>query len=190
VGKPAAPFFMADADVPVAFSQLHAEETCARTTAVIGLSEPTSGTSNTIAGPSSLRMKTNSSQPPACDLAEYQRLNVGKLTNAYGELVTQGTATGWYNKQNDLRDSAGDFWLMTDEQYLWWTESLDQPVQIELYPTPSHQVARHGPEIMLMAKPCRPWSNKDEKGRPIYLKSIPADLKRYFNLRVKTQSDI
>ena len=84
---------------------------------------------------------------------------------ARGVRPSRPTAGRWYNLVDELRDTEGDLWISRQGDALWWTVSLPEPLREALHP--STNPARDGPQVWLLEKPCRPWSDRDGEGRPL-----------------------
>lgn len=88
---------------------------------------------------------------------------------ARGARPNRPTAGRWYNLIDELRDTDGDLWISRQGEALWWTTSLSEPMREALHP--STNPARDGPEVWLLEKPCRPWSDRDGEGRSLLWKT-------------------
>ncbi len=80
-------------------------------------------------------------------------------------------ASRWFNLGNQLRDTQGDLWIhhqkdqASQKDYLWWTVSTAQPIELEEADDPDYLPAIV--RTMVYFKPCLPWSNTDKKGRSL-----------------------
>ncbi|MBA4000158.1 MAG: hypothetical protein C0461_06130 [Brevundimonas sp.] len=82
-----------------------------------------------------------------------------------GVRPTRPTAGRWYNLFDELRDTEGDVWISRQGDEIWWTVS--EPGQLRESLQPADRPDLHGPEVWVLEKPCRPWSDRDGQGRPL-----------------------
>jgi hypothetical protein len=101
----------------------------------------------------------------AGDLERYVRESVRLLKNRDGKPLDRGTATRWYNEITLLHQTSGDLWLHSDQTKLWWTISKPDPATFDVRPEPDPSFGSQ--KIYVYAKPCLPWSSRDEQGREL-----------------------
>lgn len=89
---------------------------------------------------------------------------------AIGVPPTRPTAGRWFNLMEELRDTEGDLWISRQGEALRWTVSLAGPLRETLQP--ADRPDRTGPEVWVLETPCRPWSDRDGKGRRLEWKSV------------------
>lgn len=109
-------------------------------------------------------MNTVEAQPfwEADDRDGYIQNRMGTLTTA-GNVPTRAVASRWFNLMTNITETSNDYWLHSDTEYLWWTESLpDDPVFEQL----TEPVGRER-RVVICHKLCRPWSNKSLKGNAL-----------------------
>jgi hypothetical protein len=88
-----------------------------------------------------------------------------RTVTALGQRPTRSTAGRWFNLIGELRDSQDDLWISRQGDSIWWTLSLPDGLTETLQP--SDRPDRNGPEVWVLEKPCRPWSDRDRHGRPL-----------------------
>jgi len=84
---------------------------------------------------------------------------------ALGQHPTRPTAGRWYNLISELSDSEDDLWISRQGDSIWWTRSMPGALLETLQP--ADRPDRSGPEVWVLEKPCRPWSDRDAMGRPL-----------------------
>lgn len=84
---------------------------------------------------------------------------------ALGKPPSRPTAGRWYNLVTELQETEGDLWISRQGDAIWWTVSQAGELRQEVQP--SNNPGRDGPEIWHIEKPCKPWSDKDQQGRPL-----------------------
>lgn len=105
---------------------------------------------------------------------------------ARGVRPTKQTAGRWYNLIDELRDSEGDIWISRQGAEIWWTVTEPGDLQEELIA--STNPTRDGPEVWLLQKSCRPWMNRDEKGRPLLWEALHAKARDFLSTEATFQS--
>lgn len=98
----------------------------------------------------------------AGDREGYIKSRMATLTAA-GNHPTRAVASRWFNLMTNITESAGDIWLHSDTENLWWTETLPQPHSFEELVEPVGRKRR----VIICHKPCKPWSKKSLKGNPL-----------------------
>lgn len=101
----------------------------------------------------------------AGDRAGFIEAALAHTVTALGLPPTRPTAGRWFNLVEELRDTEGDLWISRQSDSLWWTKSL--PGELRETLQPSDRPERNGPEVWVLEKPCRPWSDRDMEGRPL-----------------------
>lgn len=99
------------------------------------------------------------------DRAGFIEAALAHTVTALGLPPTRPTAGRWFNLVEELRDTEGDLWISRQSDSLWWTMSL--PGQLRETLQLSDRPERNGPEVWVLEKPCRPWSDRDMEGRPL-----------------------
>ncbi len=105
---------------------------------------------------------------------------------ARGGRPTKQTAGRWFNLIEELRDTEGDIWISRQGASIWWTVSEPGEMQEELIP--STNPARDGPQVWLLQKPCRPWSDRDANGRPLLWEALHAKARDFLSTEATFQS--
>lgn len=105
---------------------------------------------------------------------------------ARGVRPTKQTAGRWFNLIEELRDTEGDIWISRQGASIWWTVSEPGEMQEELIP--STNPARDGPQVWLLQKPCRPWSDRDASGRPLLWEALHAKARDFLSTEATFQS--
>jgi hypothetical protein len=82
-----------------------------------------------------------------------------------GAKPTRPTAGRWFNLFEELRDTNDDLWISRQGDALWWTVS--EPGDLRESLQPAERPDLHGPQVWVIEKPCRPWSDRDGQGRPL-----------------------
>lgn len=101
----------------------------------------------------------------AGDRDGFVRAALTQTFTALGQRPTRNTAGRWFNLIGELRDTEGDLWVSRQGDAIWWTRSLPGDLKETLQA--SDRPDRNGPEVWVVEKPCLPWSNLDEQGRPL-----------------------
>ncbi len=89
---------------------------------------------------------------------------------ARGVRPTKQTAGRWYNLIEELQASEGDIWISRQGAAIWWTVSQPGEMREELIA--STNTARDGAQVWLLQKPCLPWTDRDEQGRPLLWEAL------------------
>jgi hypothetical protein len=105
---------------------------------------------------------------------------------ARGERPAKQTAGRWYNLINELRDSEGDLWISRQGASIWWTVSEPGELREELIA--STNLSRDGPQVWLLQKPCRAWSDRDAMGRPLLWEALHAKARDFLSTEATFQS--
>jgi len=95
----------------------------------------------------------------AGDREGYIESRMTTLTAA-GNHPTRAVASRWFNLMTNITESAGDVWLHSDTEHLWWTETLLRAHSFEEIVEPVGRNRR----VIICHKPCKPWSKKTTKG--------------------------
>lgn len=111
------------------------------------------------------------------DRETYIRKTKEFLKRTNGEDVTTQIASRWYNLNTILAETAGDLWIHREKDYLWWTTSLDSPLDKELI----EEANRYGEsrEVFLLYKACAKWSDEDKVGRKLLWNSFHSKAKDF-----------
>lgn len=91
------------------------------------------------------------------------------------EVTQRRQAAAWFNMTTRLNQSNGDIWLHKDGDELWWTRTSSAPAEQVLKTEPG------GRQVVLLHKPCEPWRNTDEKGRPLVWSKLHAKARGFLN---------
>lgn len=101
----------------------------------------------------------------AGDREGYIAAAMAQTVTALGQRPTRSTAGRWFNLVNELRDSEDDLWISRQGDSMWWTRSV--PGELTETLQTSDRPDRNGPQVWVLEKPCLPWSDRDERGRPL-----------------------
>lgn len=80
-----------------------------------------------------------------------------------GIYPTRAVASRWFNLMTTITESVDDIWIHRAGNDLWWTTSTSAPHTFENIVEPLER----GHEVVICYKPCRPWSNANERGNPL-----------------------
>ena len=107
-------------------------------------------------------------------------------TTVRGTRPTKQTAGRWYNLIVELRDSEGDIWITRQGPDLWWTVS--EPGELVENLVPSTNPVRDGPEVWVLERSCRPWSDRDGEGRPLRWDALHPKARDFLSTEATFQS--
>jgi len=102
------------------------------------------------------------------------------------ERPAKQTAGRWYNLIDELRDSVDDIWISRQGPAIWWTVSQAGNLNEDLIA--STNPPRDGPQVWLLQKPCRPWTDRDERGRPLLWEALHAKARDFLATEATFQS--
>lgn len=111
------------------------------------------------------------------DKEGYIRETQRVMRHADGSSIIKPVASRWYNLNDVIMQTAGDYWIHREKEELWWSLSSDQQPVAEIVDDPN---PRAGPaRIYIYYKECSAWSDRDQRGRPLSWRGLHPRAKEF-----------
>lgn len=102
----------------------------------------------------------------AGDRQGYIEYCIQNMKTVAGLTPTRAVASRWFEIGNVVTNTAGDVWIHTDQDDLWWTISKPEPAQAAL--VPSRWPGAYSSDLVYeIHKPAEAWSRVTRGGRPL-----------------------
>ena len=99
-------------------------------------------------------------------IAEAQRTYRSRVNRP----VISPVASRWFNLNTVLRTSVNDLWIHREKDEIWWTISIDSPIEEAIIEDP-FPVGGFS-TVHISHKHCKPWSDRNRRGSPLRWKAI------------------